>query len=309
LGYFKYANFVVDIVASATGANPHLDKIVLPLAISFFTFQQIAWLVDQYRADAPPSSFSEYACAVAFFPHLIAGPIVRYNDLIPQFQDGKSFSLDWDCVARGLFLIGCGVFKKIVIADTLSVYAVFGFDQAASLTLLQAWLSVLAYTMQIYFDFSGYCDIAIGAAYLLGIRLPDNFRSPYKAASVREFWQRWHMTLGGFLTRYLYIPLGGNRGGLSRTCINVMLVMTISGLWHGAGFGFILWGAAHGAVMVLQRLWNAAGRRLTIWRRSTATSRRGCGKLENRRVQGRELPFLFLQTGQLGNARAGKCDA
>jgi D-alanyl-lipoteichoic acid acyltransferase DltB (MBOAT superfamily) len=262
IGYFKYTNFVVDIFALTTSANYHLDKIVLPLAISFFTFQQIAWLVDQYRNNAPKSSFLEYACAVAFFPHLIAGPIVQYRDLVPQFQDIKSFSIDWEFIAKGLFLIGCGVFKKIVIADTLAVYAGFGFDEAHSLNLLQAWLSVLTYTMQIYFDFSGYCDIAIGSACLLGIRLPDNFHSPYKACSIREFWQRWHMSLGRFLTSYLYVPLGGNRNGLFRTCLNVMLVMFVSGIWHGAGFGFILWGVAHGAAMVVQRLWNAAGRAL-----------------------------------------------
>ena len=151
------------------------------------------------------------------------------------------------------------MFKKIVIADTLSIHVAHGFDGADSLHLLQAWFSVFAYTMQIYFDFSGYCDIAIGSAALLGIRLPDNFRSPYKAGSVREFWQRWHITLGYFLTRYLYIPLGGNRKGLVRACVNTMFVMLVSGLWHGAGFGFILWGAVHGAAMVIQRLWNAAG--------------------------------------------------
>ena len=262
LGYYKYTNFAADILSSITGADFHLQTIVLPLAISFFTFQQIAWLVDQYRSDAPKSSFAEYVCAVAFFPHLIAGPIVQYHDLIPQFQNRESFSPHWDSIAKGLFLIGCGVFKKIVIADTLAVYVSFAFDASPSLSLLQAWLAVFSYTMQIYFDFSGYCDIAIGSALLLGIRLPDNFQSPYKASSVREFWQRWHMTLGSFLTRYLYIPLGGSRKGLARTCLNVLLVMFLSGLWHGAGFGFILWGVAHGVAMVMQRLWNAAGRAL-----------------------------------------------
>jgi D-alanyl-lipoteichoic acid acyltransferase DltB (MBOAT superfamily) len=262
LGYYKYTNFAIDILNSITGADYHLQQIVLPLAISFFTFQQIAWLVDQYRNDAPKRSFLEYICAVTFFPHLIAGPIVQYHDLIQQFQNNKCFSPHWDSIAKGLFLIGCGVFKKIVIADTLAVYVSFAFDVSPSLGLLQAWLAVFSYTMQIYFDFSGYCDIAIGSALLLGIRLPDNFRSPYKSSSIREFWQRWHMTLGSFLTRYLYVPLGGNRKGLARTCLNVLLVMFLSGMWHGAGFGFIIWGAAHGVVMVVQRLWNTAGRTL-----------------------------------------------
>lgn len=262
LAYYKYSNFAVDILNSVTGANYHLQKIVLPLAISFFTFQQIAWLVDQYRNDAPKSSFLEYICAVTFFPHLIAGPIVQYHDLIPQFQSNACFVPRWDPVAKGLFLIACGVFKKIVIADTLALYVSFAFDEAVSLGLLQAWLAVFSYTMQIYFDFSGYCDIAIGSALLLDVRLPDNFRSPYKSGSIREFWQRWHMTLGSFLTRYLYIPLGGSRHGLARTCLNVLLVMCLSGLWHGAGFGFILWGMAHGLAMVIQRLWHVAGHRL-----------------------------------------------
>ncbi|MDR1345490.1 MAG: MBOAT family protein [Bacteroidales bacterium] len=260
LGYYKYTNFAVHIINSITGADFHLEKIVLPLAISFFTFQQIAWLIDQYRNDAPKSTFLEYVCAVAFFPHLIAGPIVQYHDLIPQFQCAKSFRPHWDSIAKGFFLIACGVFKKIIIADTLAVYVSFAFDETVTLNLLQAWLAVFSYTMQIYFDFSGYCDIAIGSSHLLGIRLPDNFHSPYKSSSVREFWQRWHMTLGDFLTHYLYIPLGGRGGGLARTCINVLLVMFLSGLWHGAAFGFILWGTLHGIAMVIQRLWNAAGR-------------------------------------------------
>jgi len=259
LGYFKYTNFFVNTLNMLREESWHVETIVLPLAISFFTFQQIAWLMDQYRSEAPKCTFVEYVCAVTFFPHLIAGPIVRYHDLIPQFQAIKVLKPDWDIIAKGLFIIGCGVFKKIVIADTLAVYATLCFDQLEVLNMLQAWLAVLSYTMQIYFDFSGYCDIAIGSALLLNIHLPANFHSPYKASSIREFWQRWHITLGSFLTRYLYFPLGGNRKGLVRTCGNIFLVMFLSGLWHGAGFGFILWGMLHGAAMVLQRGWNAAG--------------------------------------------------
>ena len=262
LVYFKYTNFAVNIISSIVGVNFHLQTIILPLALSFFTFQQISWLIDQCREDAPKCSFLEYTCAVSFFPHLIAGPIVQYHDLIPQFQNIKSFSPNWDTIAKGLFLIGCGVFKKIIIADTLSVYVNFGFDDAITLTILQAWMTILSYAMQIYFDFSGYCDIAIGSAYLIGIKLPDNFHSPYKSVSIREFWQRWHITLGSFLTRYLYFPLGGSQNGMTRTCINILIVMFLSGVWHGAGFGFILWGIAHGFAMVVQRLWNATGRQL-----------------------------------------------
>lgn len=262
LGYFKYTIFFVNTFSAMMDVEYSVKSIALPLAMSFFTFQQIAWLVDAYRNDAPKSSFLEYICAVTFFPHLIAGPIVQYRDLIPQLQNKKAYTLNWDYVAKGLFLIGCGVFKKIVFADTLATFVAHSFDIAATLNFIQAWLSVFAYTMQIYFDFSGYCDIAIGSALLLGIRLPDNFRSPYKAGSIREFWQKWHITLGYFLTKYLYIPLGGSKRGLIRTCANVLCVMFISGLWHGAGFGFILWGVLHGAAMVIQRLWNAAGHTL-----------------------------------------------
>lgn len=259
LAYFKYTGFSIGILNSFFGLEIHIGTITLPLAISFFTFQQIAWLLDQYRNEAHPCTFTEYICAVSFFPHLIAGPIVQYHELIPQFQLSTAFRLNWDFIAKGLFLIGCGTFKKIVIADSLSPYVTLCFDNLKTLNLLQAWLATMAYTMQLYFDFSGYCDIAIGSALLLGIHLPDNFRSPYKSPSIRDFWQRWHITLGKFLTRYLYVPLGGNRGGLMRTCRNILLVMTLSGLWHGAGFGFILWGIAHGTAMVAHRLWSSTG--------------------------------------------------
>lgn len=170
LGYFKYTNFLVSTVNVLTGAEWHVNEIILPLAVSFFTFQQIAWLMDQFRDEAPECRFSEYICAVSFFPHLIAGPIVQYHDLIPQLQSEKVFKLDWNHVAKGLFLIACGTFKKIVIADTLAIYVAFGFDEAASLSLIQAWTAALSYSMQIYFDFSGYCDIAIGSALLLVLR-------------------------------------------------------------------------------------------------------------------------------------------
>ena len=255
LGYFKYTNFFVGVANSVTGSHWQVAEIALPLAISFFTFQQIAWLMDQYRGEAARCDFKEYICAVAFFPHLIAGPLVQYNEMIPQFQQPGAFSLSWDKAATGLFLIGCGVFKKIVIADSLSPYVAVCFDRLDVVTPIQAWTATLSCHMQIYFDFSGYSDIAIGSALLLGIRLPDNFRSPYKAASIREFWQRWNITLGRFFTRYLYIPLGGSRISFTRSCVNIFLVMFLCGLWHGAGYGFILWGIAHGSAMVVNRVW------------------------------------------------------
>lgn len=260
LGYFKYTNFVVDNINLIFGTQFQVKPVVLPLAISFFTFQQIVWIVDKYRGEALKGNIRDYVAAVTFFPHLIAGPIVQYKHLLPQFQSRSKALVNWENLAQGLFLISVGLFKKLVIADTLSVYVGNGFDGGEDLSLIFAWMAALSYTFQIYFDFSGYCDIAIGSAWLLNIRLPDNFHSPYKAANVREFWQRWHITLGYFLTNYLYLPLGGNRKGKARTCINILLVMILSGLWHGAAYGFILWGLAHGLAMVVQRLFPAAAK-------------------------------------------------
>ena len=253
--YFKYTNFIVDSTNYIFHWHIVIDQIVLPLAISFFTFQQIAWLMDQYRSDAPSCNFLDYSCAVVFFPHLIAGPIVHYHDLIPQFI------VDWklrrnyisEKLFNALFLISFGVFKKIVIADTLSYYVGLYFDTNSQINFLQAIVATLAYTFQLYFDFSGYCDIALGSALLLGISLPLNFDLPYRSASIQEFWRRWHITLGQFFTRYLYFPLGGSRKGFAKTLRNIFLIMFISGIWHGAGVGFILWGTAHGVAMVVQR--------------------------------------------------------
>ncbi len=262
LAYYKYTNFLVNAANDIFATSYHIDHIILPLAISFFTFQQIAWLMDQYRGDIISCSLSEYVCAVVFFPHLIAGPIVRYAHLVPQFQDDSMRHIRWENIALGIFMICCGVFKKIVIADTLSQYVSYGFDMGKVLTFIPSWQVALSYCFQIYFDFSGYCDVAIGSALLMNFNLPDNFQSPYKATNIRDFWRTWHITLGDFLTRYLYIPLGGSAHGMRRTCINVFLVMCISGLWHGAGYGFILWGMLHGGAMVIHRLWSAAGMRL-----------------------------------------------
>ena len=253
LGYFKYTNFIVDSVNYLTNTNFVVDKIVLPLAISFFTFQQIAWLVDQYRNEAPKCSFIAYSSAVTFFPHLIAGPIVHYHDLLPQFQARNAFKVSAQQILNGLFLISFGVFKKIVIADTLAPYVTQFFDKTLELNAYQAWLGTLGYTMQLYFDFSGYCDIAIGSALLLGITLPLNFDLPYRSRNIQEFWQKWHITLGDFFARYLYIPLGGSKNGKARTLLNLFIVMFLSGIWHGAGVGFLIWGTMHGLAMVVHR--------------------------------------------------------
>ena len=261
LGYFKDTNFVVDSVNYLTGTNFFVDKIVLPLAISFYTFQQIAWLVDQYRNDAPRCSFIAYSSAVTFFPHLIAGPIVHYHDLLPQFQAKNAFKASAEQILNGLFLISFGVFKKIVIADSLAPTVTQFFDKTEELNAYQAWLGTFGYTMQLYFDFSGYCDIAIGSALLLGITLPLNFDLPYKSRNIQEFWQKWHITLGDFFARYLYIPLGGSRKGNMRTLINLFIVMFLSGIWHGAGVGFIIWGTLHGLAMVIHRFCKFSGLR------------------------------------------------
>ncbi len=253
LGYYKYTNFAVDSFNYIAGTHLVVEKIVLPLAISFFTFQQIAWLVDQYRNEAPKCSFVAYSSAVTFFPHLIAGPIVHYHDLLPQFQRNNAFRASAEQILNGLYLISFGVFKKIVIADTLAPYVTQFFDKTDVLNAYQAWLAMFGYTMQLYFDFSGYCDIAIGSALLLGITLPLNFDLPYKSRNIQEFWQRWHITLGDFFARYLYIPLGGSRKGKIRTLLNLFTIMFLSGIWHGAGVGFIIWGVLHGVAMVIHR--------------------------------------------------------
>lgn len=261
LAYFKYARFFVDTLAAATEIEPRMSTIVLPLAISFFTFQQIAYLVD--AKDGVERDPLSYALFVTFFPQLIAGPIVHHAEMMPQFSRGARLSPDK--LVGGLTLLVLGLFKKVVIADGLSpaVAACFGpadAGQAVDATL--AWQGALAYTFQLYFDFSGYTDMARGAAKLFGIDLPLNFDSPYKARNIAEFWRRWHMTLSRFLRDYLYIPLGGNRRGKARRYRNLMLTMLLGGLWHGAGWNFVIWGGLHGLYLVVQHGFEALHRRL-----------------------------------------------
>lgn len=255
LGYFKYTNFFVDEFSKIFGISINISQIVLPLAISFYTFQQIAWLIDNYKKEAPDCDFIEYASAVLFFPHLIAGPIVQYHDLVPQLKEIKK-RINYKLLLNGLFLIAVGCIKKVYFADYIASYVDTWYSDISNLNSLKAWLATIGYAFQIYFDFSGYCDIAIGSALILGIKLPQNFNDPYKAESIRDFWRRWHITLGYFLTKYVYIPLGGNRKGKKRTLINIFLMLCISGLWHGAGMQFILWGALHGIAMVLHRIYS-----------------------------------------------------
>src|SRR6201981_3652867 len=252
LCYYKYTNFIFDSINMLTGAPLPFVNIVLPLGISFFTFQQIAYLVDVMRGAPVERDVVSYTLFVSFFPHLIAGPLVHHAEMIPQFKRerlGRSARL----AAQGWAIFVAGLFKKVVIADNLAQFVnpLFAHvDLGGSAPPEWAWLAILAYTLQIYFAFSGYSDMAIGLALMFGIRLPVNFRSPYKSLSIIEFWRRWHITLSRFLRDYLYIPLGGNQAGEWRIAINVMLTFVLGGLWHGAGWTFIIWGALHGLALI-----------------------------------------------------------
>jgi alginate O-acetyltransferase complex protein AlgI len=258
LCYFKYTNFIFDSLNTLTGAPLPFFNIVLPLGISFFTFQQIAYLVDVMRGAEVERDIVSYTLFVSFFPHLIAGPLVHHAEMIPQFKRGRT-GRSAVLAARGLAIFAAGLFKKVVIADNLAQFVspVFAhLDAGGGVTTQWAWLATLAYTLQIYFDFSGYSDMAIGLALLFGIRLPVNFRSPYQATSIIEFWRRWHITLSRFLRDYLYIPLGGNRLGERRRYGNLLVTMLLGGLWHGAGWNFLIWGGLHGVYLGINHLWH-----------------------------------------------------
>ena len=264
LAYFKYTDFLIGTVNNLAGTSHPLQQIVLPLAISFFTFQQIAYLVDVYQNRTNDPDFLHYCLFVSFFPQLIAGPIVHHSETIPQFRQDAVFRLNRANLVVGLTITVIGLYKKVVLADGIAPYADRVFDTAASAppAFIAAWSGALAYSFQIYFDFSGYSEMAIGLSLLIGIRLPLNFNSPYKAASIIDFWRRWHMTLSRFLRDYLYIPLGGNRRGSGNRYGNLMVVMLLGGLWHGAAWNFVLWGGLHGFYLVINRAWRGARRRL-----------------------------------------------
>jgi alginate O-acetyltransferase complex protein AlgI len=256
LGYYKYADFFISNVNALTGLGLGVQKIILPLGISFFTFTQIAYLVDTYKNTAREYDFLNYSLFVTFFPHLLAGPIIHHKEMMPQFASVRNKALNYRNISFGLFLFFIGLFKKIIIADELAPVANAGFDAMKSLTFVEAWVTSLSYTLQLYFDFSAYTDMALGAALLFNIKLPFNFNSPYKALDIADFWRRWHMTLSRFLRDYIYIPLGGNRRGAARTYQNLMATFLIGGLWHGAGWTFVFWGFLHGAGTVIHRFWS-----------------------------------------------------
>jgi alginate O-acetyltransferase complex protein AlgI len=264
LGTFKYAAFFAVNANALAGLALPVPHIVLPLGISFFTFTQIAYLVDAYRKEVREYRFIHYGLFVTFFPHLLAGPVLHHAEVMPQFAHARSLRFDPENFAVGLTIFAIGLFKKVVLADGIAEFATPVFDAAgkgATLSFLAAWGGALSYTFQLYFDFSGYSDMAIGLARLFGIVFPANFNSPYKAASIIDFWRRWHMTLSRFLRDYLYIPLGGGRCHPLRRHANVMATMLLGGLWHGAGWTFVIWGGLHGLYLVLNHGWRAVRER------------------------------------------------
>ncbi|RKL68138.1 membrane-bound O-acyltransferase family protein [Salipaludibacillus neizhouensis] len=264
LGYYKYSDFFIENVNYFFSTNIPLLNLVLPLAISFFTFQQISYLVDAYRNETKEYDFLNYALFVSFFPQLIAGPIVHHKEMMPQFESKRNKFINYRNIALGILIFSIGLFKKVAIADTFALWATEGFDNTEVLTFFEGWIVSLSYTFQIYFDFSGYTDMAIGIALLFNILLPINFNSPYKALSIQDFWKRWHITLSRFLTHYIYIPLGGSRKGKRRTYINIFLIFLISGFWHGAGWTFVFWGSLHGIAMVVNRYWQTLNIKMNV---------------------------------------------
>jgi alginate O-acetyltransferase complex protein AlgI len=279
LGYFKYANFFLENWTALTHSQFEFVQVVLPLGLSFFTFQKIALLVDAYRGKVSHLDPLGYMLFVSFFPQLIAGPIVHHSEVMPQFADpdrpigGQ--------IAQGLMLFSLGLAKKVLLADGIAGWVGPVFDAAGPAhlpTAAEAWIATLAYALQLYFDFSGYSDMAIGLALMFGIRLPLNFNSPYKAKNIIDFWRRWHMTLSRFLRDYLYVPLGGNQRGQLRRQINLMITMVLGGLWHGAAWTFVVWGALHGLYLIVNHAWGAVRVRFN-WRCASYPLTRGLAQL------------------------------
>lgn len=265
LGYFKYSDFFISNLNNVFQSQIPLLNITLPLAISFFTFQQIAYLVDSYRNETKEYDFINYAVFVSFFPQLIAGPIVHHGEMMPQFSNLRNKLINYDNIVYGIFIFSIGLFKKVLLADKFAIWASTGFDNANYLNLIESWCTSIAYTFQLYFDFSGYTDMAIGVALLFNIRLPINFNSPYKALNIKDFWKRWHITLSRFLRDYIYIPLGGNRKGEFVTYGNLLITFLLGGIWHGAGWTFVFWGLLHGLALIIHRLWNKFNIRIYSW--------------------------------------------
>lgn len=265
LGYYKYANFFIGNLNPLLGTDWNVANIILPLGISFFTFTQIAFLVDTYQGRVREYNFIHYLLFVTYFPHLIAGPVLHHKEMMPQFAKASTYHFHYENISVGLTIFLIGLFKKVVLADGMAYYVPGIFDAPTAgvhLTFIEAWGGALCYTLQLYFDFSGYSDMAIGLSRMFGVTLPLNFHSPYKAVNIIEFWRHWHMTLSRFLRDYLYIPLGGNRHGTARRYLNLMTTMLLGGLWHGAGWTFVIWGGLHGVYLVFNHGWHALRRAL-----------------------------------------------
>ena len=254
LFYFKYYNFFIENINVLFQRNYEIQQIAIPLGISYFTFQQIAYLVDSYRGETAEYSFMEYVSFVLFFPQISSGPIVRHKDLIPQFQDKNKKKVSYENLLMGIYIFSCGLVKKVLIADTFGKAAGWGFSNIELMSSMDAILVSLCYTFQLYFDFSGYSDMAIGSGRMLNIELPQNFNSPYKATSIVDFWDRWHMSLTRFFREYVYFPLGGSRKGTVRTYLNIMIVFLLSGIWHGANWTFVIWGLLNGVLNCITRM-------------------------------------------------------
>ncbi len=267
LGYFKYANFFVSNLNQFIGSSFSLGEVILPLGISFFTFTQVAFLVDTYQGKVKEFNFVHYTLFVTYFPHLIAGPVLHHKEMMPQFARPAIFRFNGEMFSLGLTIFILGLAKKVLIADSLAEFPAPIFSAIAGgghPMFFEAWIGALSYTLQLYFDFSGYSDMAIGLSLMFNVRLPMNFNSPCKATSIIDFWRRWHMTLSRFLRDYLYIPLGGNRKGRGRRFLNLFATMLLGGLWHGASWTFVIWGGLHGIYLVVNHAWRAFRSKLGI---------------------------------------------
>lgn len=266
LGYFKYTDFMIENVNALFNTSYTLKNILLPLGISFFTFQQLAFVVDTYKNKGRLPRFLDYCNFVTFFPQLIAGPIVLPEEMLPQFEDKANRNPRAKNLFDGIFIFSVGLAKKVIIADSIAVFANAGYNlDLPHYTMAEAWLISLSYTFQLYFDFSGYCDMAIGIGKMFNINLPLNFNAPYRATNFQDFWRRWHMTLNRFLTQYVYIPLGGSRRKEVRVYFNIGIVFLISGIWHGAGWTFVVWGICHGIGVMIHRIWKKKGYSMPSW--------------------------------------------
>ena len=254
LCFFKYIGLLIERIGLTAASGIPALKIILPIGISFYSFQQIAFLIDNYRGEVADYSFLDYLLFTSYFPKVIQGPINYHSEFIPQLNSPQSRMFNFDNISAGLMTFAIGLSKKVLVADNLGKIVDYGYTNITSLNSFEAILVILGYTLQIYFDFSGYCDMAIGVSKMLNIDLPVNFDSPYKACNISDFWKRWHITLTRFLTKYLYIPLGGNRKGTVRTYINILIVFLVSGIWHGVGLTFIVWGLIHGSASIIYRM-------------------------------------------------------